>query len=158
MRRTSIDIGQISGIGRLCFVICMLSGAGIAAGSASRSCRNLRTAERTIFFAPAGTAAHCVERPQLASAVWLLRSRAEPDCAEPADGPAGRPAICGGVCSVPRDAARQASDAAVGLQPDFTFAGISRGRKAIRTFPLGEEVSGQVGGVVWATAGKQEKI
>jgi regulator of protease activity HflC (stomatin/prohibitin superfamily) len=33
MRRTSIDIGQISGIGRLCFVICMLSGAGIAAAT-----------------------------------------------------------------------------------------------------------------------------
>ena len=31
MRRSSIDIGQISGIGRLCFVICILSGAGIAA-------------------------------------------------------------------------------------------------------------------------------
>jgi regulator of protease activity HflC (stomatin/prohibitin superfamily) len=30
MRRTSIDIGQISGIGRLCFVLCMLSGAAIA--------------------------------------------------------------------------------------------------------------------------------
>jgi regulator of protease activity HflC (stomatin/prohibitin superfamily) len=33
MRRTSIDIGQISGIGRLCFVICMLAGAGIAAAT-----------------------------------------------------------------------------------------------------------------------------
>ncbi len=31
MRRTSIDIGQISGIGRLCFVICILSGAAITA-------------------------------------------------------------------------------------------------------------------------------
>jgi regulator of protease activity HflC (stomatin/prohibitin superfamily) len=29
--RRSINIGQISGVGRLCFVICMLSGAGIAA-------------------------------------------------------------------------------------------------------------------------------
>lgn len=33
MRRSSIDIGQISGIGRLCFVICILSGAGIAAAT-----------------------------------------------------------------------------------------------------------------------------
>jgi regulator of protease activity HflC (stomatin/prohibitin superfamily) len=31
--RRSISIGQISGIGRLCFVICILSGAGIAAAT-----------------------------------------------------------------------------------------------------------------------------
>jgi regulator of protease activity HflC (stomatin/prohibitin superfamily) len=31
MRKTSIDIGQISGIGRLCFVISILTGAGVTA-------------------------------------------------------------------------------------------------------------------------------
>jgi len=33
MRRSSIDIGQISGVGRLAFVICLLAGAGIAAAT-----------------------------------------------------------------------------------------------------------------------------
>jgi len=33
MRRSNIDIGQISGIGRLCFVVCLFAGAGIAAAT-----------------------------------------------------------------------------------------------------------------------------
>src|SRR5258708_5683089 len=33
MRRSSIDIGQISGIGRLCFFICILCGAAITAAT-----------------------------------------------------------------------------------------------------------------------------
>jgi regulator of protease activity HflC (stomatin/prohibitin superfamily) len=38
MRRSGIDIGQISGIGRLCFVICLLAGAGIAAATKQPAC------------------------------------------------------------------------------------------------------------------------
>src|SRR5580700_4250101 len=94
-----------------------------------------------------------MEQPDLAEAVWLLRSWAEPDCAESADGPAGSAAIRGGVCFVSRDAACEASDAAVGVQFDFAFAAIPRGGKAVRAVPGGAEISGSaraVGGVAAA--------
>jgi len=38
MRRNSIDIGQISGVGRLCFVISILSGAAITAATKQPAC------------------------------------------------------------------------------------------------------------------------
>jgi len=99
------------------------------------------------FFAATGAAAHRVERPGVAAAVWVLRSRAESDRFEPADGPAGCAAICCGVRFVSRDAACEASHASFGVQPDFAFAGVSDGGKALRAFSGGEEVFGPFGGV-----------
>ena len=84
----------------------------------------------------------------MAAAVWLLRSRSESDRFESTDGPAGCAAICGGVRFVSRDAACEASHASFGVQPDFAFAGVSGGGKALRAFSGGEEVFGPVGGVV----------
>src|SRR5579863_1381702 len=38
MRRTSIDIGQISGVGRLLFVVCMLLGLAVTAATKQPAC------------------------------------------------------------------------------------------------------------------------
>ena len=71
-------------------------------------------------------AADRLERAELAAAVWLLRSGAESDFVEQADGSSGSAGLRGGICFISRDAARETSYTAVGLQPGVAFTGISR--------------------------------
>src|ERR1700676_3347523 len=71
-----------------------------------------------------------MEHAELAATIRLLRSGTESDSAESPDGSPGGSGVRGGICFVSRDAAREASDAPVGLQHGVSFAGISRRRKA----------------------------
>src|SRR6266481_8774952 len=73
-----------------------------------------------------------MEHAELAAAVWLLRSWTESDSAESPHGSSGRSDMRRGICLVSRDAARQASDAAVRVQYGFALPRISRRRKALR--------------------------
>ena len=86
-----------------------------------------------------------MEHARVAAAVRIVRSRAESDFAESQDGPTGDSAVRGGVCFVPRDAACEAPDAEIGLQPDFTFAGIPRGGEIVSGIREGEEGVGRAG-------------
>src|SRR5580658_7443740 len=86
-----------------------------------------------------------MEHAKLEAAIWLLRSGAESDRAKQADGPAGNTAICGGVCVVSRDAACEASHEALRLFAGFTLAGISRGRKTLRSLYDCAEIPGSPG-------------
>ena len=82
--------------------------------------------------------AGALQRPLIG---WSLRSwRRQFGCYDP--GPnqillnrrmdqAGDSAICRGVRALPRDAAREASHTALRVQPDFPFAGVSRGGEAV---------------------------
>src|SRR5713101_4501241 len=72
-----------------------------------------------------------MEHAELAAAIWLLRSRAESDSAESPDGSPEHSGLRGGICFVSRDAAREAPDTSLGLHHGFSFAGVSRRRKAL---------------------------
>src|ERR1700674_1670651 len=72
-----------------------------------------------------------MEQAKLAGAVRLLRSGAKSHFAEPPHGPPRRAAIGGGICPVSRDAACEASDTALGLQPGLAFARVPPGREAL---------------------------
>ena len=74
---------------------------------------------------------HRLELARLAAAIRLLRSRSESNSAESPHGSPRRSRLRRGICLVPRDAARQASHAALWLQPGFPFARISRRGKAL---------------------------
>src|SRR5207245_3028904 len=75
--------------------------------------------------------AHRLEPPRLAAAIRLLRSRPEPDSAQPPPRSSARAAMRRGIRPVTRDAARQASHAALWLQPGFPLARISGRREAL---------------------------
>src|SRR5215471_8658466 len=72
-----------------------------------------------------------MEHARLAASVWFLRSGALADPAQPANGPAGSAALRRGIRAVPRDAAREASDAEVRVHLAVAFAGVSRGREIV---------------------------
>src|SRR5215468_9834290 len=72
-----------------------------------------------------------MEHARLAASVWFLRPGAQSDPAQQANGPAGSAALRGGIRAVPRDAAREASDAEVGVHLVVAFAGVSRGRETV---------------------------
>src|SRR6267378_1181755 len=96
-----------------------------------RSGRTFRSAQWKILCRPVAAPAHRMEHPELAAAIWLLRSRAESDFAQSSDGSSRRSGVRRGVCLVSRDAARQAPHSPLRLYHGLPFKGISRRREAL---------------------------
>jgi len=67
-----------------------------------------------------------MERAELAKTIRVLRSGAESDFVEPETGWAESACVRGAICAVPRDAAREASDEKIRMQPGIALEGISR--------------------------------
>src|SRR2546429_6722902 len=92
---------------------------------------SLHDALPILFRGRARAAAHRLEPSRLASSIRLLRSGAEPDSAQSPPRPSPGAAMRRGIRAVSRDAACQASHAALGLHAGFPFARVSRRRKAL---------------------------
>ena len=83
----------------------------------------------------------------MAEAVWVLRSRTEPDFVKQKDGPAGSAGVRGGVCAVSRNAACEAPNAEVGVQFVVAFAGVSERGEIVSGVCAGAEGTGPAGAV-----------
>ena len=80
---------------------------------------------------PAQAPAHRLEQSHLAAPIRMLRPRSQSHSVESPHGSSGRAALRRRVRPLPRNAARQASHAPLGLQPRLSLPGISRRRKTI---------------------------
>ena len=82
---------------------------GQSARLGARSGAHVRCAQRGILRGTPSPPSPGMERAALALAVWMLRSFARSDCDEQAAGPCRRAFLCGGIYSLSRNAAREAS-------------------------------------------------